>query len=75
MFRELFLGNDSPTEADCKTSLQRSALERLRQGKQFTACSMFILREDVDQVGNLVYGTAAQREDAVKRLNAYDSNP
>jgi len=75
MFRELFLGNENPTEADCKTSLQRSALERLRQGKQFTACSMFILREDVDRVGGLVYGTAAHREDAINRMNAYDGNP
>lgn len=75
MFRELFLGNDHPAEADCKTSLQRSALERLRQGKQFTACSMFILREDVDKVGTLVYGTTAQREDAIQRMKNYDSNP
>ena len=75
MFRELFLGNDHPTEADCKTSLQRAALARLHQGKQFTACSMFILREDVDKVGTLVYGTAAQREDAVNRMKDYDCNP
>lgn len=75
MFRELFLGNDHPTEADCKTSLQRAALERLHQGKQFTACSMFILREDVDRIGGLVYGTAAQREDAISRMNDYDGNP
>lgn len=75
MFRELFLGNENPTEADCKTSLQRAALERLHQGKQFTACSMFILREDVEKVGALVYGTAAQREAAVKRMNDYDGNP
>lgn len=75
MFRELFLGNDHPTEADCKTSLQRAALERLRQGKQFTACSMFILREDVDRIGGLVYGTEAQRADAIHRMNDYDGNP
>ena len=75
MFRELFLGNDHPTEADCKTSLQRAALARLRQGKQFTACSMFILREDVDRIGGLVYGMAAQREDAINRMNDYDGNP
>lgn len=75
MFRELFLGNDHPTEADCKTSLQCAALARLRQGKQFTACSMFILREDVDKIGGLVYGTAAQREDAINRMNDYDGNP
>ena len=75
MFRELFLGNDHPTEADCKTSLQRAALERLHQGKQFAACSMFILREDVDRIGGLVYGTAAQREDAISRMNDYDGNP
>ena len=75
MFRELFLGNDHPTEADCKTSLQRAALARLQQGKQFTACSMFILREDVDRIGGLVYGTAAQREDAISRMNDYDGNP
>ena len=75
MFRELFLGNDHPTEADCKTSLQRAALACLQQGKQFTACSMFILREDVDRIGGLVYGTAAQREDAISRMNDYDGNP
>lgn len=75
MFRELFLGNDNPTEADCKTSLQRAALDRLKQGKQFTACSMFILREDVGRVGTMPYGTAAQRLDAVKRINEYDQNP
>lgn len=75
MFRELFLGNDHPTEADCKTSLQRAALKRLHQGKQFTACSMFILREDVDRIGGLVYGTEAQRADAIHRMHDYDSNP
>lgn len=75
MFRELFQGNDHPTEADCKTSLQRAALAYLHQGKQFTACSMFILREDVDRIGGLVYGTAAQREDAINRMNDYDGNP
>ena len=75
MFRELFLGNDNPTEADCKTSLQHAALKRLHQGNQFTACSMFILREDVNRIGDTVYGTAAQRESAVQRMHAYDANP
>ena len=75
MFRELFDGNDDPTDADCHTSLQRSALDRVRNGKQFTACSMFILREDAVKVGNLPYGTAAQRADAVERMNEYDKNP
>lgn len=75
MFRELFGGNDKPTEADCHSSLQHAALNRLRQNGQFTACSMFILREDAAKVGNMPYGTADQRVDAVKRMNEYDSNP
>ena len=75
MFRELFLGNENPTEEDCKTSLQRAALNRLREGKQFTACSMFILRDDVAKVGTMVYGTADQRSEAVKRITEYDWNP
>lgn len=75
MFRELFLGNEHPTPADCKTSLQRNALQRVHQGKQFTACSMFILREDVEKIGGMVYGTAAQREDACNRMDAYERNP
>ncbi len=75
MFRELFLGNDHPTEADCRSSLQRSALDRLRRGGQFTACAFFILREDAAKVGGLLYGTAAQRTEAICRMNDYDSNP
>ena len=75
MFRELFDGNDHPTDADCKSSLQRKALDRVRNGGQFTASSMFILREDVAKVGSMPYGTAAQRADAVDRMNAYDCNP
>lgn len=75
MFRELFLGNGNPTDADCHSSLQWAALDRLRHGGQFTACAMFILREDVAKVGTMTYGTAAQRLDAVNRMNDYDSNP
>ena len=73
MFRELFLGNENPTEADCRSSLQHKALQRVRNGGQFTACSMFILREDAAKVGGLIYGTKAQRADAISRMNAYDS--
>ena len=75
MFRELFDGNDHPTDADCRSSLQRRALDRVRNGGQFTASSMFILREDVEKVGGLLYGTAAQRAEAVERMNEYDRNP
>lgn len=75
MFRELFVGNENPTEADCHSSLQRAALDRLHRGEQFTACSMFILREDVCRVGAMPYGTPAQRADAVRRMKEYDSNP
>ena len=74
MFRELFVGNDNPTEADCRSSLQHKALARIRKGGQFTACAMFILREDAAKVGGMLYGTAAQRTEAVDRMNAYDSN-
>ena len=75
MFRELFVGNDHPTEADCHSSLQRAALARLQKGGQFTACAMFILREDAMKVGTMPYGTAAQRAQAVDRMNAYDCDP
>jgi len=75
MFRELFEGNDHPTEADCRSSLQRKALDRVRSGRQFTASSMFILREDAAKVGSVTYGTPAQREEAVARMNAYDCEP
>ena len=64
-----------PTDADCKSSLQRKALDRVRNGGQFAASSMFILREDVGKVGGLLYGTAAQRAEAVERMNEYDRNP
>ena len=74
MFRELFVGNDNPTEADCHSSLQHKALARIRKGGQFTACAMFILREDAAKVGGILYGTAAQRAEAIHRMNAYDSN-
>lgn len=74
MFRELFMGNDNPTEADCHSSLQQKALARIRKGGQFTACAMFILREDAAKVGGILYGTAAQRAEAIRRMNAYDSN-
>ena len=75
MFRELFDGNDHPTDADCKSSLQRKALDRVRNGGQFTASSMFILREDAGKVGGILYGDAAQRAEAVERMNGYDRNP
>ena len=75
MFRELFLGNDNPTEEDCKSSLQRKALDRVRSGRQFTAGSMFILLEDAAKVGTMPYGTAAQRQEAVARMLSYDENP
>ena len=75
MFVELFGGNEEPTEADCHSSLQRKALDRIRKGGQFTACSMFILREDAAKVGGVLYGTAAQRTEAVDRMNDYDRNP
>ena len=75
MYVELFGGNEEPTEADCHSSLQRSALAYVKSGGQFTACSMFILREDARKVGTMPYGTAAQRADAVARMNAYDCNP
>ena len=75
MYVELFGGNEEPTEADCHSSLQRAALDYARKGGQFTACSMFILREDADKVGGVLYGTAAQRAEAVERMNAYDANP
>lgn len=75
MFRELFAGNEKPTEQDCHSSLQRAALDRLRRGGQFTACSMFILREDIRKVGTMPYGTSDQRTDAVKRMNDYDKEP
>ena len=75
MYTELFGGNEEPTEADCHSSLQRAALARVRSGGQFTACSMFILREDADKVGGVLYGTADQRAEAVARMNAYDANP
>ena len=74
MFRELFLGNDHPTEADCHSSLQRKALDRVRKGGQFTACAMFILLEDAAKVGAMPYGTAAQRADAVARMKAYEGD-
>ena len=74
MYVEMFGGNEKPTEADCKSSLQRAALDYIRKGGQFTACSMFILREDADKVGGVLYGTAAQRVDAVERMKAYDAN-
>jgi len=74
MFRELFEGNENPTEADCRTGLQHKALARIRRGGQFTACAMFILREDAAKVGSVLYGTAAQRTDAIDRMNAYDSS-
>lgn len=72
LFRELFLGEDHPTEKDCHTSLQRNALDRLRSGGQFTASSMFILRQDAAAVGSMPYGSVAQREEACRRLAAYD---
>ena len=75
MYVELFGGNEEPTEADCRSSLQRSALARVKNGGQFTACSMFILREDARKVGTMPYGTAIQRAEAVKRMNDYDRNP
>ena len=75
MFVELFGGNEAPTDADCTSSLQRAALARVRGGGQFTACSMFILREDAGKVGTMPYGTAAQREEAVARMKDYDRNP
>ena len=74
MFRELFVGNGNPTEADCHSSLQHKALARIRKGGQFTACAMFILREDAAKVGGVLYGTEAQRADAVNRMNEYDSD-
>ena len=46
----------------------------MKNGGQFTACSMFILREDARKVGTMPYGTAAQRADAVARMNDYDRN-
>ena len=75
MFVELFGGNENPTDADCNSSLQRAALDYVRKGGQFTACSMFILREDAKKVGTMPYGTAAQRVDAVARMQDYDRNP
>ncbi len=75
MFRELFLGNDSPTYADCRTSLQRKALDYLNQGGAFTASAMFILREDAARVGTMPYGNRAQRADAVARIRDYDQQP
>lgn len=75
MYTELFHGNKNPTEEDCKTSLQRAALKRVREGKQFTACSFFILREDAGKLGGTLYGTLAQRAEAVKRIRDYESNP
>ena len=75
MFRELFLGNENPTEEDCKSSLQRKALDRVRKGGQFTASSMFILLEDAARVGAVLYGTETQRQEAVARMQAYDANP
>ena len=74
MFRELFAGNDNPTEADCHTGLQHKALARVRKDGQFTACAMFILKEDAAKVGGVLYGTEAQRADAIDRMNAYDSS-
>ena len=75
MFVELFGGNREPADADCTSSLQRAALARVRSGGQFTACSMFILLEDAAKVGTMPYGTVAQREDAVARMDDYDRNP
>lgn len=75
MFRELFAGNKHPTKQDCRSSLQFAALDRMLQGGQFTASSMFILREDVKLVGSMPYGTPEQRTDAIKRMNDYDSDP
>ena len=75
MYGELFHGNNKPTDEDCKTSLQRAALKRVREGKQFTACSFFILREDAGKLGGVLYGTKEQRVEAVKRMNDYESNP
>lgn len=72
LLRELFEGSERPTRADCRSSLQYAAVERLEKGKQFTACSMFILRQDVPKVGSMPYGTAADRQAAVSRLEAYD---
>ena len=75
MFRELFEGNDHPTEADCHSSLQHKALDRVRRGGQFTACAMFILRDDAAKVGEkMLYGTELQRTEAIDRMNAYDSS-
>lgn len=73
IFRELFVGNDNPTEADCHSSLQHKALARIRKGGQFTACAMFILLEDAAKVGGVLYGSQAQRWEAIERMNAYDS--
>jgi len=75
MYRELFDGNDNPTEADCRTSLQRKAIKRVEQGGQFTASSMFILKEDAVKVGGILYGNAQQRADAIERMKDYESNP
>lgn len=75
MYGELFHGNKTPTDEDCKTSLQRKALQRVREGKQFTACSFFILREDASRVGGVLYGTPEQRAEAIRRMNEYESNP
>ena len=75
MYRELFEGNDNPTRADCRTSLQHKAIDRVEGGGQFTASSMFILKEDVRNVGGVLYGTAEQRADAIARMRDYESNP
>lgn len=72
LLRELFEGNEHPTRSDCRSSLQYAAVERMERGHQFTACSMFILRQDVGKVGSMPYGTAAQRQAALDRLKAYD---
>ena len=72
LLRELFEGNEHPTQADCHSRLQYAAVARMEAGKQFTACSMFILRSDVPAVGTMPYGTQAQRQQAIAQLEAYD---
>ena len=63
--------NADPTKVPVKTSLQKAALEYMKEGKRFNTLSMVVLREDVDKVGNNTYITGEDIEEFKKYVDSH----
>lgn len=68
LWHELFAGKKPLEELECKSSLQKQAVSFMREGGRFTASSMFILAQDIENIGVQMYQDAGKKQNELSHI-------